>query len=399
MSSHPKSFKQTLYDLLNFSGTRRQQLKFQALQLTARFLRTIGRGDLVFGDPVRVEQDRSTISNYTLLYPAETIIFGDPATDYFLQNCQYIENGRLERQNIFVCEVPNAKLFPDIGLVFDRDWRPIVESILDEERLENFKQVFRPKSTLKRAGAFSSIQHLWAVNAWHWMADSLPQVYSLDRYMQGNPLTLLLSNELGEVARETLRCILPPNFTVEYVDPNQWLELETFILPSHVASRANAFFPPDYYEFIRSNTFRTLNVPKPAIADARLYIARVGNVHRRILNDAEITALLAEFGFRRILIEDYDLRQQVELFRGAEAIVTPHGAALGGIMYADHLKVCVLYPQARPGGYFYTLALGLGHQHYCMKFDKEEYDDFYVDPSALRRVLVEQMGLSSTLLS
>lgn len=397
MSPQITTPKQQLYDLLNFSGARRQRLKYQALQATAKLLSAIGRGDLVFGDPIHVEEDRSTIANYTLLYPAETIVFGDPATDYFLQNCQYIENGRLDRQSIFVCEVPNAKLFPDIGLVFDRNWRPIVESILDDERLGNFKQVFRPKSTLKRAGIFSSIQHLWHVNAWHWMADSLPQVYSLARYMQGKPLTILLSTDIGEVHRETLRCILPLNFTVEYVDANQWLELETFILPSHVASRANAFFPPDYYEFIRSNTFRYLDVPPPPDATSRYYIARVGNVHRRILNDPEITAMLAEYGFKRILIEDYDLREQVKLFRCAEAIVTPHGAALGGIMYADHLKVCVLYPEARPGGYFYTLALGLGHKHFCMKFDKEEYDNFHVDPDALRRILTEEMHLDRRL--
>jgi hypothetical protein len=390
MAIDRKALKQLLPRPL---GGLRTRLKDHARLLAIRSLRAVGLGDQVFGHPLTVEQERDAVSNYTVLYPAEVIDFGDPARDKFLRSCQYIQDGLLSRDNIFVCEVNGAKFFPEIGLVFSKDWRPIMESILDQQRFHNFKGVLRPRTVKVRAGVFSSVQHLWHTNAWHWTADSLTQVYSLVKYMDGRPLTLLMSHDIGQVHRATLECLLPPNFSLEYVDPSEWLELETFILPSHVSSRANACFPKAYYDYIRVNTFRHVHVSRPAVANGRYYISRSRAKHRRVTNEPEIVAMLAEFGFQNILIEDYNFKEQVELFRGSEAIVSPHGAALGGILYADDLKVSVLYPEARPAGYFYTMAHGLGHQHFCLNGNSKEDDDFYVDPEELRRVVVEEMHL------
>jgi Glycosyltransferase 61 len=102
-----------------------------------------------------------------------------------------------------------------------------------------------------------------------------------------------------------------------------------------------------------------------------------------------VIELLEGFGFISLFIEDYDFAEQVALFRKAEAIVSPHSAALGGIIYTEELKLCVLYPEQRPAGYFYTLARGLGHRHYCVNSDVGEDDNFEVDLVALKQVLVE----------
>jgi hypothetical protein len=352
-------------------------------------------GHLLIGQPFSADEDRTSNSNFNLLHPAEVIDFGDPAHDPFLRSCQYITDGKLPRANIFVCEFSPVFFAPENGLVFDRRWRIIVESVLDYERWYTFRKTYRPRALKKRSGVFSSVQHPWHYNNWHWTADSLPQIRSLALHMQGRPLTLLMSRDLGRVHRDSLEAILPENFTLEYVDPAEWLELETFILPSHVSSRANAFFPPEYFEFIRCHTFKKLGVTKPDSPTGRYYISRSRAKHRRVLNETEITALLEEFGFKRIFIEDYDFAQQVELFRNAEAIVSPHGAGLGGIIYGEQLKVCVLYPEVRPAGYFYTLARGLGHQHFCVNANVQEDDDFYVDPTKLCRVLTEEMHLTA----
>jgi hypothetical protein len=85
----------------------------------------------------------------------------------------------------------------------------------------------------------------------------------------------------------------------------------------------------------------------------------------------------------------------VSLFRNAEAVVSPHGAGLGSIIYGENLKVCVLYPEACPAGYFYTLAIGAGHQHFCTNANVGEHDDFSVDLAALTRVLTNEMKLNA----
>lgn len=320
---------------------------------------------------------------------------GRPYTeDPFLSSCQDIVEGRYSRATIFTCEVASAKFSPENGLLFDARWHNVVESVLDYQRFYTFRKTFRPRRITRRSGVFSSIQHPWHFNAWHWTADGLAQVRSLDLHMEGRPLTLLMSSEIGPVNRDSLNAILPENFTVEYVNPQEWFELETYVLPSYVSSRANALFPQQYFDYIRSRTHSRLRTPKPPVPTGRYYISRDRAKHRRVLNEDETAALLAEFGFKKIFMEDYTFEQQVALFRGSECIASPHGAGLGGIIYGENLKVCVLYPEARPAGYFYTMAVGAGHQHFCTKASAAEDDDFVVDLAALRRVLIEEMHLA-----
>jgi hypothetical protein len=351
-------------------------------------------GRIFFNEPVSVDARRNLVANYTLLHPAETLNFGDPATDLFLSSCQYIENGKLDRANIFVCEVEGARFYPELGIVFDRKWRPLLESILDLMRFYNFRQRFHPRNVVKRVGTFSSIQHIFYQNHWHWTVDSLAQLRSLERFMDGKPLALLMPESLREHQREHLTLLLPENFTVEYVAPHQWLEVDRFVLPSYVSSRANGYLPPSYFEFLRNRTFASLDVARPSQATGRYYISRSRAAHRRVANEAEIVALLATFGFETIWMEDLSFRQQVELILQAEAIVSPHGAGLGCMLYGNDLKVCVLYPEAKPAGYFYTMARGLGHQHFQTNANVREDDDFHVDAEALRLVIRDEMQLS-----
>lgn len=379
----------------------RDRFLYKRYRFVIRSLPMLGFGDLILGQPFSADEYRDTNTNFKLLHPAETVDLSPPGRPYtddrFLRSCQHIVEGKFHRRNIFTCEFSNAKFSPENGLLYDSRWLNVVEAVLNDGRFYVFRKTFRPRSLIRRTGVFSSIQHPWHYNNWHWTADSLPQVRSLAVHMQGKPLTLLMSNEVGPVHRDSLEAILPENFTVEYVAPAEWFDLETFVMPSHISSVANAFFPPEYYEFIRSNTFRKLGTPKLDRPTGRFYISRRRAKHRRVLNETALMELLAPFGFQMIFVEDYDFSQQVELFRNAEAIVSPHGAALGGIIYADHAKVCVFYPELRPAAYFYTLARGVGLQHCCTNDNRAEDDDFEVDLTDLRRILTEEMHLDPVL--
>lgn len=394
------SFAVTLRKRLPVVTGMRDKIRYKGYRFIIRSLPLVGLGNLVLGQPFSADEERNASTNFKLLHPAETVDLSPPGRPYtddpFLCNCQNIVEGKFHRRNVFTCEFANAKFSPENGHVYDSRWLNIVEAILNDGRLYVFRKTFRPRSITRRSGVFSSIQHPWHYNNWHWTADSLPQIRSLAIHMEGRPLTLLMSKDLGKVHRDSLDAILPENFTVEYVDPQEWFELETFVVPSHVSSVANAYFPPEYYEFIRSNTFRKLGTPKYYQPAGRYYISRGRAKHRRVLNETALMNLLEPFGFKMIFVEDYTFAGQVELFRNAEAIISPHGAALGGIIYSDHAKVCVLYPEARPAGYFYTLARGAGLQHFCTNDNRAEDDDFEVDLTDLRRILTEEMHLTPT---
>ena len=363
---------------------------------TLRLLkRTLG-GIVFLREPISIAEDRSYVTSYTELYPAEIIDCGDPSQDSFLRSCKYIGDGKIARPAIFVAELSKAKFYPRIGLVFDSRWRPILESILDLGRYYNFRQQLRPRKVSKRNGTFSSVHHIFQENAWHWLVDSLAQIHSLELYMAGKALTLLMPDLLSARRRQHLELLLPPNFQVEYVPSDTWIECDHFILPSYVSSRANGWLPSAYFEFLRTRTFAALAVGHPATATSRYYISRSRSKHRKVLNEPEIMAILGPLGFECIWMEDLSFREEVALLRSSEAIISPHGAGLACMLYGDSLKVGVLYPEAEPAGYFYTMARGLGHRHFNTNANLREDDDFRVDLGELQRV-IEEMDLQPTM--
>jgi hypothetical protein len=378
----PPAHRQILERILN---PIRTHLYRPALRLLKR---TLG-GVIFLREPISIAQDRTCITSYTELYPAQVIDCGNPTRDSFLRSCKYIGDGKIPRPAIFVAELSKAKFYPRLGLVFDSRWRPILESILDLGRFYNFRQQLRPRKVAKRSGTISSVHHIFQENAWHWLVDSLAQIHSLELYMAGKPLTLLMPDLLSARRRQHLELLLPPNFQVEYVPSDTWIECDHFILPSYVSSRANGWLPPAYFEFLRTRTFAGLAVEPPATATGRYYISRSRSKHRKVLNESEIMAILAPLGFECIWMEDLSFRDEVALLRTAEAIISPHGAGLACMLYGDNLKVGVLYPEAEPAGYFYTMARGLGHRHFNTNAKLREDDDFQVDLTQLQRILDE----------
>jgi hypothetical protein len=63
----------------------------------------------------------------------------------------------------------------------------------------------------------------------------------------------------------------------------------------------------------------------------RIYVSRAGR--RRIFNEEEVRQCLESRGFTIIEDQPRSLREQISLFREAEVVVAPHGAALANILW------------------------------------------------------------------
>jgi glycosyl transferase family 61 len=345
------------------------------------------------------------ISKYSVIHQPQSVEVARPADAEFVKACKHYESGVLNLGEVFVCEVSPALYYPALGLVANEKFEVFGDSVLLPHRFElsPIHRDFRPWRIARRQGPVSSIQRIDAYNFWHWMADCLPQLFTLEKYMNGEPLTLLASRSLGGFQREMLALLVQSTMKVEFVPSKTWIKTDRFILPSYLSGKCNGYLHEDYYAEIRRRIVERLGLPDSVGPQLRIYLSRSGARRRRVGNEAAIMKSLASYGFTMVNPESMTMREQVDLFRRAEVIVAPHGAALGGIVFSPQAKVLVLYPEKRPGEYFYTMARRLGVDHYGLVHDsdsdEDDVKDFIVDQERMEAMLEGPMALRKRAIS
>lgn len=336
---------------------------------------------------------RSTaIRNVRVLAPEQRIHIGSPREDAFVPVGKLYREGSFVRPSILVCDVPDARLHVGSGMVCTRDWEVMTDI---ERRLGGFPKFHKrkPRQVKRLAGTYSTILGWSADNVSHWMMDCLPRIHSLAQVEPKAQVKLLMPESLSAFHRESLNCILPPNFVIEHWPDDTWLQLENFLWPSMVSGRWNFFLPPEYYEAVRSPILSRFGISPHRNKTARIYISRRRAGSRRVLNEDEVCRFLEPFGFESVDLENLSFRQQVELFSKADIIIGPHGAGLVWMLFAGEFRVVELHPTQTPRNHYHTLARGLGQEYHFLLHGGGENDDFIVNMQELEHVLRHKLRL------
>jgi capsular polysaccharide biosynthesis protein len=95
----------------------------------------------------------------------------------------------------------------------------------------------------------------------------------------------------------------------------------------------------------------------------RIYISRADATKRRVNNEQEVTELLSNYGFESYTLEAMTVAEQVELFASSEAIIAPHGANMGNLIFCNSgTKVIEIFnPYYTPSMYY-----GLARKMNCV---------------------------------
>lgn len=75
------------------------------------------------------------------------------------------------------------------------------------------------------------------------------------------------------------------------------------------------------------------NIERSQTGMSRIYLSRRRDMKRRMINEVELEARLAERGFAIVYPEDMSVAEQIALFRDADVIVAPTGAALANTLF------------------------------------------------------------------
>jgi len=124
----------------------------------------------------------------------------------------------------------------------------------------------------------------------------------------------------------------------------------------------------------------------------RVFISRRQSGRRRCLNEDQVLAVLAPYGFERHCLEDLSVSEQLSLFAESVLLVGAHGAGFTNLVAcSSQASIIELLP--RPGAFchYYVMAdiLGLRHGHLLASRCYGETDDFTITPDDLLELLQE----------
>ena len=181
-------------------------------------------------------------------------------------------------------------------------------------------------------------------NYYHRYVDHIPKLYSLQHWVEGDgaDVALLVSMRYTDHDLALLRRMVPPGVLIEKVSPYVRYECQEYIHLPRLSTRPERLnknssslggLPAEYVHYFRDVVLGE-HVGK-RVPGRKIYISRRNAGRRRILNDAEMEALLVRRGFEMVTLGPQPIEEQARLFAEADVIVAQHGAALTNLLYAS----------------------------------------------------------------
>lgn len=282
-----------------------------------------------------------------------------------------------------VCRFPNSIVLDGAGVGITSTGRVIGETINSPERVENrlphsISRSFAESGVLRTMCAFSGSaspdRHhdvaSVAVPAWknyyHWVIECLPRIRLLEKYGNhtGQYPVLIIPRDSPDWLKESIDMI-------EYTGKIASIEGSVISVDSLVVPT----FPDPTsieYQWLRK---RMLNdVPyTEAEFSKRVYISREDATVRRVSNKKRLNRLLDTYDIHTYSLSSLSVREQIDLFSQAKLIVSPHGAGLTNILFADQAAVIEMFGQ-RKASMYDRMAEHLHHDYRMIECEQSGVD-------------------------
>ena len=305
-------------------------------------------------------------------------------------------------------EMYEARLLGKRATAFTRSNAVIGESITSANYhidkagvgVRALRQSLRRRATLSRLEPACTLVGLWSNQYFHWLVEHLPALEALARYeaLRGQRLKIVIDPQPPSWKLESLSLM-----GYSHEDLIKWdgygARLPLLLVPGsprHLCSPGRRFsmISPRALAWLRA---RVVDESVPRVSSPRrILVSRGRSPGRRIVNENEVRAFLADRGFVSICPEELTFVQQVELFSQAEVVVGAHGGGLANIVFARNLKLVELF-----GDYhnfsFFTLAASRGFAYGSLRCTPvrtphPKRHDLRVSLAALDRLL-DRMGV------
>ena len=164
-------------------------------------------------------------------------------------------------------------------------------------------------------------------NFYHWLIEILPRLISYDRCPSLHHIPLIVPKSAPGFVTETLKL-------TGYLPKTVFLDDGIYRFKKlHMLSKLSQMLEvsPVAIEWL-NDKFK--DVKSDYVSPRNIYVSRSDAKIRFVSNESELKDILGEFGFETMSMTRLSIADQVEVFRNAEFIVGPHGAALANLAFA-----------------------------------------------------------------
>jgi capsular polysaccharide biosynthesis protein len=232
-----------------------------------------------------------------------------------------------------LCVIENARVRNSIGLIILPDGHVCLQGNWHRPYLEQHSAYFRRRGyRVQRVnGDAYSLLSLWSSEYFHWLHDVLPRLYTaLPKLPKGTKFIINAGPKRFQIDSLAALGIRPGDLLLQNPSEEKTIERLWFASPlGH-----STFTAADTLRAVGQRLRDALGAPsKPA--REKIYISRRKATSRRVLNEDNIVPVLETAGFKVLVAEEMDLRDQTQAFARARCVLGPHGAGLINMIFCN----------------------------------------------------------------
>jgi capsular polysaccharide biosynthesis protein len=234
------------------------------------------------------------------------------------QNLVSIEKARV-RETLGLVELPDGRV-----LLEGNWWEPLLRQHPTYRKRIGFLKH-------KLSGDVFSLLAMWSTSFYHWLHDVLPRLEAAWPYLPAGTKFLINENPT-RWQLDTLGAYGIFERDLEIQPSNSRTEIERLWFATPAGQ--TGFGSRDLLKKV-SSRLRKYFKTKSHKNRGGLFVSRAKARSRRLINDAEVVAILEKYEFTNVFCEDLTISEQIEFFWNASCVIAPHGAGLTNIIFCN----------------------------------------------------------------
>ncbi|WP_127586760.1 glycosyltransferase family 61 protein [Paenibacillus koleovorans] len=292
----------------------------------------------------------------------------------------------------FAAVIEDGRLFGRRGIIMTSDHK-LLKDVSVQRSSETPDILPRVSYT---GGTTAVLTFKFIKNYFHWMLDVLPRILLL-RELRLPIDKYVISPQSSYPYLESMHMLGVPKEKIVVSTRKLHLQAQKLIVTSRVSYKE--FYPKWSCDFVRNELLAAAEASvQDGTPKTRIYISREGASKRKVTNEAAVMKRLAPYGFHTVRLETMSLKEQIHLFRSADVILAPHGAALTNLIFArPGTKVIELFSPDYVKKYYWVISshyqldyyylIGAGARHTDPLYPNNRFESITVNLNDLDRLL------------